>query len=141
VDEYGLPQGMSERAMILEWVPQIGTLSHRSTGLFISHCGWNSLSECISVAGIPILGLPMLTDQPMNGDMMEKKLKIGRLLWESPAEGEIDRTSAASLICQVMQSEEFIKNAAELKQRNHERFTVGSGTSMNRLDYFFNKAK
>jgi hypothetical protein len=36
-----------------------------------------------------------------------------------------------------MQSEEFIKNAAELKQRNNERFTVSSGTSMNRLDDFF----
>ncbi|KAI8889533.1 glycosyltransferase family 1 protein [Backusella circina FSU 941] len=145
IDEYGLPEGwrerMKSRAMVMEWVPQIRTLSHLSTGLFISHCGWNSLSECISAAGIPILGLPMMTDQPMNADMMEKRLKIGQLLWESPTEGEIERHTAATLIRQVMNNEEFIKNAAHLKERNNERFNVGSGTSMKRLDDFFNKAK
>ena len=69
----------------------------------------------LSRTTLEMLGLSMLTYQHMNGDMMGKKLKIGRLLWENPAEGEIGRTSAASLIRQVMQSVEFIRNAAELK--------------------------
>ncbi|KAI8876664.1 glycosyltransferase family 1 protein [Backusella circina FSU 941] len=127
-DEYGLPEGwrerMGSRVILLEWAPQICILGHPSTGLFISHCGWNSLSECISVAGIPIIGVPMLADQPMNGDMMENKLKIGKNLWKNPAEGELHRNTTAALISEAMKDEELIKNAVNLKRLNDERFNM-----------------
>jgi hypothetical protein len=145
-DEYGLPEGWRERmgdgVMILEWAPQIRILSHPSTALFISHCGWNSLLECISTAGIPIVGVPMLSDQPINGDMMEKKLKIGKNLWNNPAEGELDRDTAATVIRETMNDEQLIKNAANLKKLNHGQFnSLSDSSTIKRLDDFFNKSK
>ncbi|KAF9154507.1 hypothetical protein BGX20_004646 [Mortierella sp. AD010] len=135
-DDRGFPDGwverMGDKALIVEWAPQPTVLSHASIGLFISHCGWNSLTECITLAGVPIVGLPMLTDQPMNADIMEHKLHIGKNLWKCPAEGRIDHLTAATTIEQVMTNKELIHNAERLKRQNIERW-LPSGSSIQQL--------
>ncbi|XP_049368944.1 beta-D-glucosyl crocetin beta-1,6-glucosyltransferase-like [Solanum verrucosum] len=72
--EEALPQGFFERighrGMVMGgWAPQAKILTHSSIGGFVSHCGWNSISESIDY-GIPIIAMPMDLDQPMNAKLL-----------------------------------------------------------------------
>ncbi|KAG5583563.1 hypothetical protein H5410_054190 [Solanum commersonii] len=44
-------------------------LTHSGIGGFVSHCGWNSISESIDY-GFPIIVMPMDLDQPMNTKLL-----------------------------------------------------------------------
>ncbi|VFQ91161.1 unnamed protein product [Cuscuta campestris] len=59
-----------------DWVPQLEILAHPSTGGFLSHCGWNSCVEAISM-GVPIAAWPVHSDQPRNAALITEVLKIG----------------------------------------------------------------
>ncbi|XP_015876874.3 zeatin O-xylosyltransferase-like [Ziziphus jujuba] len=78
-----LPEGFEERMrakgigmVVRDWAPQLEILEHKSTGGFLSHCGWNSCLESISY-GVPIATWPMHTDQPTNALLITKVLKVG----------------------------------------------------------------
>ncbi|CAN4109137.1 unnamed protein product [Withania somnifera] len=76
-----LPEGYEERLkgkglIVRDWAPQLEILAHPSTGGFMSHCGWNSCMESISM-GVPIAAWPMHSDQPRNAQLVTKFLKIG----------------------------------------------------------------
>ncbi|KAJ4811833.1 Glycosyltransferase [Rhynchospora pubera] len=51
--------------IIGDWAPQLEILAHQATAAFMSHCGWNSCIESISM-GVPMLAWPMHSDQPWN---------------------------------------------------------------------------
>eukprot|EP01018_Ginkgo_biloba_P008303 Gb_24439 [translate_table: standard] len=76
-----LPEGFEDRMMNIgfvasEWVPQMEILSHPSTGGFVTHCGWNSIFEGMSV-GLPLIALPMQLDQGLNARLIVEELKVG----------------------------------------------------------------
>ncbi|CAL5376568.1 unnamed protein product [Camellia sinensis] len=75
-----LPEGFltrtSEQGKIVAWAPQVQILAHISTGVFITHCGWNSVLESIA-AGVPIIGRPFFGDHHINTWMLENVWKIG----------------------------------------------------------------
>ncbi|KAL6207407.1 hypothetical protein ACLB2K_018365 [Fragaria x ananassa] len=55
-----LPEGFVERTrgvglVVRSWASQVAFLRHRSTGGFLSHCGWNSSVESMTY-GIPMIG-------------------------------------------------------------------------------------
>lgn len=51
-----------ENAISVQVAPQMAVLHHPATGVFLSHCGGNSISEAI-VAGVPMVGMPFAADQ------------------------------------------------------------------------------
>lgn len=61
-----LPEGfekrIKERAMFVRWAPQVKVLAHASVGLFLTHCGWNSMLESMGM-GVPVVGFPYFGDQ------------------------------------------------------------------------------
>ncbi|KAL8258620.1 hypothetical protein R6Q59_026573 [Mikania micrantha] len=76
-----LPKGYEDRIkdqglVVREWAPQLNMLAHPSIGGFMSHCGWNSCIESISM-GVPIAAWPIHSDQPNNAILVSKILKIG----------------------------------------------------------------
>ncbi|WCJ28744.1 UDP-glucosyltransferase 29 [Euphorbia peplus] len=62
---------VKERGKVVEgWIPQRAILKDSRIGGFLSHCGWSSLMESMKF-GVPIIGLPMNLDQPVNARLVE----------------------------------------------------------------------
>ncbi|PON81183.1 UDP-glucuronosyl/UDP-glucosyltransferase [Trema orientale] len=106
-----LPDGFEERMggmgmVVREWVPQVQILGHPSTGGFMSHCGWNSCMESLSM-GVPIAAWPMHSDQPMNAVLITEVLKVGVAVMEWEQRHEMVTSSMISRAARkLMASEE-----------------------------------
>ena len=79
-----LPDGFEERVkgrgfVEQSWAPQMEILGHLATGGFMSHCGWNSSMESISM-GVPLATWPTHSDQPRNAFFITEFLKIGLMV-------------------------------------------------------------
>ncbi|CAI9109125.1 OLC1v1008882C1 [Oldenlandia corymbosa var. corymbosa] len=71
---FELPEGFEDRiqgkGMVWkDWAPQMKILRHQSVGGFLTHCGWSSCVEGISV-GLPLIMLPFLVDQGLNARVL-----------------------------------------------------------------------
>ncbi|KAL5546352.1 hypothetical protein UlMin_006039 [Ulmus minor] len=117
-----LPKGFEESVksrgiVVRDWAPQLEILAHSSTGGFLSHCGWNSCMESITM-GVPIGAWPMHSDQPRNTVLMTKLLKVGIVVREWERRNEIATADVvADGVKKLMASEEGEekrKRAAEL---------------------------
>ncbi|XP_047335467.1 zeatin O-glucosyltransferase-like [Impatiens glandulifera] len=77
----GLPDGFEESVkgigmVTRDWAPQVEILGHGSIGAFMSHCGWNSCMESLSM-GVPIVAWPMHSEQPYNAMLVTEMLNAG----------------------------------------------------------------
>ncbi|VVA24075.1 PREDICTED: UDP-glycosyltransferase [Prunus dulcis] len=77
-----LPRGFEDRMckskkglLVHNWAPQLEILSHKSTGAFVSHCGWNSVLESLS-QGVPIIGWPLAAEQAFNSKMLVEEMGV-----------------------------------------------------------------
>jgi len=75
-----LPDGFEartkDRALFVRWAPQWNVLAHPSVGLFLTHCGWNSTLETMSM-GVPVVGFPYFGDQFFNCRFAKDVWRIG----------------------------------------------------------------
>jgi len=62
--------------IIWDWAPQLLILDHPATGGFVTHCGWNSVLECVN-AGLPMITWPLFSEQFYNEKLLVDVLKIG----------------------------------------------------------------
>jgi len=62
--------------IIWNWAPQLLILDHPSIGGIVTHCGWNSILESLSV-GLPMIAWPMFAEQFYNEKLLVDVLKIG----------------------------------------------------------------
>ncbi|OVA20941.1 UDP-glucuronosyl/UDP-glucosyltransferase [Macleaya cordata] len=75
-----LPKGFLERTsgrgFVVPWAPQREVLEHVAIGVFVTHCGWNSVLESI-IAGVPMIGRPVFGDHMINCRMISEVWEIG----------------------------------------------------------------
>ncbi|XP_078427714.1 zeatin O-glucosyltransferase-like [Wolffia australiana] len=111
----GLPEGFETRAkgvIVRDWAPQLEILAHKSTALFMSHCGWNSCMESLTM-GVPMATWPMHSDQPRNAALLVE-LGVGVPVWKWQRREEIVEASAVdAAVRRVMVSAE----GREIRQR------------------------
>ena len=62
----------SDKFLFTDWLPQYDLLRHNNTRLLITHCGTNSIQEAVFV-GVPMIGFPVMNDQPHNAAMIVRK--------------------------------------------------------------------
>lgn len=146
--EEWLPDGFEERMreskrglLVRNWAPQLDILSHKSTGGFLSHCGWNSVLESLS-QGVPIIGWPMAAEQAYNSKMLMEEMGVSVELTRG-IEGMIEGKEVKRVIELVLdkagKGEEMRKRAAEVKM--HIRSAIRDereekGSSMKAVDDF-----
>ncbi|XP_075109450.1 zeatin O-xylosyltransferase-like [Nicotiana tabacum] len=138
-----LPEGFEERAkgvglVVREWAPQPEILAHPSTGRFLSHCGWNSCIESITLI-VPIATWPMHYDQPKNGFLVTEILKIGLAVREWEKRDELITASAIeNVVRKLMTSEEgdVIRNKAKELGEAVRQSTQKGGAARMELESF-----
>lgn len=107
-----------DRGVILEhWAPQGRILEHSSIGGFVSHCGWNSVTEALK-CGVPIIALPMQHDQPLNARLLVNEVGVG-LEIQRDEEGNIRKEEVARIVREVVlekSGERVRKKAKEISE-------------------------
>lgn len=101
------------RGMVIEgWAPQTKILKHKSTGGFVSHCGWSSVMESMKF-GVPMIAMPMQLDQPVNARLVAE-VGVGVEVARGK-NGKREREQVAAAIKQVVaeKSGEIIRNKAK----------------------------
>ncbi|TXG61015.1 hypothetical protein EZV62_012378 [Acer yangbiense] len=72
--EEKFPKGFLERTrkkgLIVPWAPQLKIMAHPSVAVFVTHCGWNSVSESI-IGGVPMICRPYFAEQKLNQRTVE----------------------------------------------------------------------
>jgi len=67
--------------MITKWSPQQFILNHPATGWFLTHGGFNSVTESLA-SGIPLIFFPFLGDQPVSAVHVTENLHAGFELFQ-----------------------------------------------------------
>ncbi|XP_059437775.1 7-deoxyloganetin glucosyltransferase-like [Corylus avellana] len=95
-----------ERGVIATWCPQEEVLNHPAVGVFLTHCGWNSMIEGLS-AGVPLLCCPFFGDQPTNCRYACNVWRIGMEI-----ENNATRKEVGKIVRELMEGE----NGKKIKQ-------------------------
>ncbi|MED6220252.1 hypothetical protein PIB30_043151 [Stylosanthes scabra] len=122
-----------EQGMVVPWCPQTKVLAHDSVACFLTHCGWNSMLEAITV-GVPMIAYPQWTDQPTNAKLISEVFGTGIRLRQDDgkefvATEEVER--AIQEIFEGPRAEEIRKNAKGLKKEARDAVAEGGSSDRN----------
>ncbi|KAK0589044.1 hypothetical protein LWI29_008872 [Acer saccharum] len=130
----------SDQGLFVSWCPQLEVLAHESIGCFVTHCGFNSVLEALSL-GVAMVAMPQWTDQPTNAKYVEDVWGIGIRALPDENGGVVGRQVVEKCIKEVMEGEkgkEMKKNARKWKNLAREAIDEG-GSSDKDIDEFVAK--
>ncbi|PON50573.1 UDP-glucuronosyl/UDP-glucosyltransferase [Trema orientale] len=129
----------TEKGLVVPWCPQLEVLAHEAVGCFVTHCGWNSTLEALSL-GVPMVAVPYWSDQPTNAKFVMDVWRVG-LRAKLNKRGIVTREEVELCIKEVMEGEsslEIKRNSEKLKVMAREAVDEG-GSSDNNIQQFVNK--
>ncbi|KAH1076182.1 hypothetical protein GYH30_051878 [Glycine max] len=121
------------KGKIIGWAPQQKVLSHPAVACFISHCGWNSSTECLS-NGVPFLCWPYFGDQPYNRKYICYELNVGLGL-NSNENGLVSRWEIKKKLNQLLSDENIKSRSLKLKEKVTSN-TTNRGQSLENFNKF-----
>jgi hypothetical protein len=136
-----LPSGFEERTrdrgkLYSSWVMQPTVLAHPAVGLFMSHCGWNSILEAVSTC-TPMIACSCFVDQHVNARFVVDIFRIGSVA-KNP-QGEYERGHMESVIRNMMEGEEgkaARNNITKLNKVLRDAVSPSSGSSAKNLQQY-----
>ncbi|KAF5463939.1 hypothetical protein F2P56_014062 [Juglans regia] len=136
-----LPDGFRHRIgnlgiVVTQWAPQSDILSHRSTGGFLSHCGWNSSLESI-MSGVPMVTWPLYAEQKMNATKLAEEVGVAVRPKIAPTKGVVGREEIEMMVRKVMEDPEGKAMRARVKELkiSGEKALVEGGSSFNAMSH------
>ncbi|XP_073159083.1 UDP-glycosyltransferase 83A1-like [Henckelia pumila] len=138
------PTGFLERigcgiGKIVEWAPQEKVLSHSSVACFLTHCGWNSTMEGVSM-GVPFLCWPYFADQFHNQNYVCDKWKIGLRIC-ADENGIRSRYEIKNKIQMVTGDVDLRSNALKMKELALKSSGSEEGSSLKNFEKFVDHLK
>uniref|UniRef100_A0A0A0L969 Glycosyltransferase n=2 Tax=Cucumis sativus TaxID=3659 RepID=A0A0A0L969_CUCSA len=115
-----------EKGLVVSWCQQLEVLTHEAIGCFVTHCGWNSTLEGVSL-GVPMVTVPGWTDQTTNAKFITDVWKVG-LKALANSDGVVKREVLLQCIEEVMVGErgsEIRQNATIWKTMTQNTFESG----------------
>ncbi|KMT15546.1 hypothetical protein BVRB_3g058980 [Beta vulgaris subsp. vulgaris] len=132
-------ENISEKGLIVNWCPQLEVLAHCAVGCFVTHCGWNSTLEAISL-GVPMVAFPQWTDQPTNAKCIVDFGKIGVRV-KVDKRGLLTADEIEFCIQEVMDGKQTkeIKSTATKWRHISKQATEKGGSSDRNIEEFVSK--
>jgi len=131
--------GIADQGLVVKWCNQLQVLSHGSVGCFMTHCGWNSTLEALSL-GVPMVVMPQWTDQPTNATFIVEVWKVG-LRVRANERRVVTGEEIESCVNDIMEGErgEVIrKNSLRWKKMAREAVDEGGSSDKNILEFVTN---
>ncbi|XP_044486089.1 UDP-glycosyltransferase 74B1-like [Mangifera indica] len=129
-------KSLGETGCILTWCNQLEVLAHPAVGCFITHCGWNSTLEGLSL-GVPMVAMPQCCDQPTNSKFLVDVWKVG-VRAKKDEEGIVKGEELKRCIEIVMDGERSVEiksNASKWREFAKKAVSVGGSSDRNIDDF------
>ena len=111
--------------VVKEFVDQTKILGHPAVGGFVSHGGWNSITEAVW-EGVPILTWPQHGDQKMTSEAIRMSgLGIWADEWGWGTQKVVKGKEIAERIKEMMSNESLRVKAGEMKEAARKACGVG----------------
>lgn len=117
-----------DRGLISGWCPQEQVLGHQAVGGFLTHCGWNSMTESL-INGVQLLCWPYFADQPTNCKLACHEWGVGIEI-----DKNVRRHEVAMHVRELIQGErgkEMRKKAQEWKRKAEEAVALDGSSTAN----------
>ncbi|XP_044485652.1 UDP-glycosyltransferase 83A1-like [Mangifera indica] len=134
----GFREKLADRGKIVEWAAQEKVLAHPSVACFLSHCGWNSTMEGLSM-GVPFLCWPYFADQYQNRRFICEVWKIGLDL-TSDENGIISRQEIQRKVRKLINDDAIKSNSLKIKEMAGKSLLEG-GSSFINFERFIDQVK
>ncbi|KAG2707415.1 hypothetical protein I3760_05G147500 [Carya illinoinensis] len=136
-----LPEGFveysaKEKGLLVTWCNQLEMLAHQAIGCFVTHCGWNSTLEGLSL-GVPMVGVPQWADQLTDAKFVGEIWEVG-LRAKEDEKGVVRKEEFVMCLKEVMEGErshEIKKNAMKWRELAKQSVSEG-GSSDKRINEF-----
>ncbi|KAH7423228.1 hypothetical protein KP509_12G045200 [Ceratopteris richardii] len=140
-----LPEGFikntKDRGLIIPWAPQLQVLAHPAVGGFLTHCGWNSTLEAVSM-GVPLVPFPIVSDQTTNCtflcDVWKTGVPLRRNVQQKVDSSDVDRAVTAVL---GEEGELLRKRAMDLRKSSRLAVRPNGSSSKHIEDFMSNLMK
>ena len=124
-----------DRGLVVDWCPQEQVLAHPSIGVFLTHCGWNSILECVCGGGLPVICWPFFFEQQTNCRYacLDEEWGVG-----VEVNHEVTRKEIKDMVRDVMKGHKGVKlreRALSWQEKAKETINVG-GSSFNNFERF-----
>ncbi|XP_031479012.1 anthocyanidin 3-O-glucosyltransferase 7-like [Nymphaea colorata] len=117
------------RGLVVPWAPQLLVIRHASTGVFLSHGGYNSLLENL-VDGVPMIMRPFYGDQRVNSRLVERVLGTGLRLKGGTCTRE-SVVEAVRLVLDEGEGKGMREKVSQWKHKAHEAAGPTGSSSRN----------
>ncbi|XP_063052642.1 UDP-glucuronosyltransferase 2A1-like [Engraulis encrasicolus] len=109
------PSTLGNNTLLVDWMPQHDLLGHPKTKVFVAHGGTNGVQEAIYY-GVPIVGLPLVLDQPDNLSKMVAKgtAKVVDIT-------SMDRAVFVEALREVLHEPSYRENMQQLSRIHHDQ--------------------
>ncbi|XP_060202147.1 7-deoxyloganetic acid glucosyltransferase-like [Lycium barbarum] len=127
----GLPEEImcptNERGYVVSWAPQEEVLAHCAVGGFLTHSGWNSTLESITV-GVPMICWPLIVDQKVNSRCVSDIWRVGIDMKDS-----CDRSTVERMVRVLMEDkdEEIAKSTSKFANLAQKSVREGGSSFCN----------
>lgn len=134
----GYREMIGEKGLIVTWCNQLELLAHKSIGCFVTHCGWNSTLESLSL-GVPVVCLPQWADQLPDAKFLEEVWEVG-VRPKEDEKGVVRREEFVESLKVVMmeegeRSQGIRRNASKWKKLAREAVGEGGTSDMHINDF------